>query len=244
MRPREHAFRFRQFMLYLDLEELPTLFEGTRWFSIDKANLASFRREDYLGPSDVPLREAVARRVEEATGRRPAGPIRLLTHLRYFGYVFNPVSFYYCFDESGERVETIVAEITNTPWKERHAYVLRRGEESNGALRFRFEKAFYVSPFMPMEIDYDWSFTEPGEELFVHMNLRRTGEQPKEFDATMSLERRPMTARSLNACLLRYPLMTTRVIARIYVEALRLRLKGVPSYPHESQTPKGVEARS
>ena len=100
----------------------------------------------------------------ERTGARPAGPIRLLTHLRYFGYSFNPVSFYYVFDATDTRVETIVAEITNTPWKERHAYVLPvagAARAGGRAWRFSFEKQFHVSPFMPMDMRYDWRFGAP-----------------------------------------------------------------------------------
>lgn len=142
--PRAHAFRYRLFMAYLDLTELDRVFRG-RWFwSTRRPALAWFRRADYLGDPSVPLDQAVRDCVERNTGVRPRGPIRLLTHLRYFGYVFNPVSFYYCFDTADTRVETIVAEITNTPWGERHAYVLSaRGEQP---LRFRFGKAFHVSP--------------------------------------------------------------------------------------------------
>ena len=125
MAPREHRFRYRMFMLYLDLAELPQLFDRTPFWSARRPALAWFKRSDYLGPAQVPLDQAVRDLVAQRIGARPTGPIRLLTHLRYFGYSMNPVSFYYCFDPSGQTLETIVAEITNTPWKERHQYVLR-----------------------------------------------------------------------------------------------------------------------
>ena len=123
--PRPHAFRYRVFMTYLDLGELDEVFRGRWLWSTRRPALAWMRRADYLGDPAVPLDEAVRERVARETGERPRGPIRLLTHLRMLGACFNPVSFYYCFDQAGERVETIVAEITNTPWNERHAYVLQ-----------------------------------------------------------------------------------------------------------------------
>ncbi|MEZ5451088.1 MAG: DUF1365 family protein, partial [Thiolinea sp.] len=114
--PRPHAFSYRLFMLYLDLDELPTLFKPYWLWSVDRPNLARFRRRDHLGDPQQPLSEAVRERIEQETGRRPAGPIRLLTHFSYFGYRFNPVSFYYCFDAADQQLEYIVAEVNNTPW--------------------------------------------------------------------------------------------------------------------------------
>lgn len=230
-RPVRHAFRYRVFQVYLDLAELDDVFRG-RWFwSTRRAALARFDRRDHLGDPAQPLDVAVRDLVEQATGRRPGGPIRLLTHLRYFGYVMNPVSFYYCFDATDTRVETIVADVSNTPWGERHAYVLP-GAPGHGALRFDFRKAFHVSPFMPMDQDYAWRFSAPGRRLAVHM-INRDAEGPL-FDATLALERRPITGLALAGVLLRYPAMTAQVIAAIYWQALRLWWKGVPYHPHPS----------
>ncbi|HEY5810194.1 MAG TPA: DUF1365 domain-containing protein, partial [Povalibacter sp.] len=172
LHPTPHAFRYRLFMTYLDLAEIEEAFRG-RWFwGTQPSALVRFRREDYLGDPDQPLDHAVRERVAIATGSRPVGPIRLLTHLAHFGYSFNPVSFYYCFDRSGERLESIVAEITNTPWKERHTYVLHaRKDDSSRTIHRQFAKEFHVSPFMPMDLQYDWRFSTPGRALAVHMNL-------------------------------------------------------------------------
>jgi len=181
------------------------------------------------------------------TGARPTGPIRLLTHLRFFGYSFNPVSFYYCFDEADSRVETIVAEITNTPWKERHAYVLpvTSSEPSEVAWRFRFEKQFHVSPFMPMDMRYDWRFSAPGNGLYVHMENWRDGRSA--FDATLSLKREEIGSASLARALTGFPLITTQVTSLIYWQALKLWWKGTPfvahpklSPPRTDQVPKNV----
>ncbi|HEU5134774.1 MAG TPA: DUF1365 domain-containing protein [Steroidobacteraceae bacterium] len=231
--PARNHFRYRIFMSYLDLAELPRLFEG-RWFwSARSPALAWFRRKDFLGPAHLPLDTAVRDLVEERTGARPAGRIRLLTHLRYFGYSFNPVSFYYVFDATDSRVETIVAEITNTPWKQRHAYVLPVAgarEARDAAWRFSFEKRFHVSPFMPMDMRYEWSFGAPAQGLHVHMENWRAGEP--HFDATLSLRRQEMTAGSLARALIQFPLITVRISALIYWQALKLLCKRVPFHAH------------
>jgi DUF1365 family protein len=219
--PRPHEFRYRLFMAWLDLAELDHAFRGRWLWSARRVAIARFRREDHLGDPAVPLDEAVRELVEARTGRRPNGPIRLLTHLRYFGYVFNPVSFYYCYDAAGERVECVVAEVNNTPWGERHCYVIQPNDST--------PKAMHVSPFMPMELDYRWRFSPPGEHLTVHMAL---SQGPRTlFDATLALRKRPFT----NSVLLSYPLMTLKVIAAIHWEALRLWLKGVPVHTHPAR---------
>ncbi|MDH3310240.1 MAG: DUF1365 domain-containing protein [Gammaproteobacteria bacterium] len=235
--PRPHAFGYRLFMLYLDLDEIESVFRGRWLWSTRRPALARFRRADYLGDERVPLKHAVADLVERKTGRRPAGPIRLLTHLRYFGYGFNPVSFYYCFDHTGSRVETIVAEITNTPWGERHAYVLDQADNlgSGGHYRYRFAKDFHVSPFMDMAFDYDWRFTSPGATLAVHMENFKA--RNKLFDATLALTRRDISGVALASALARYPFMTATVIAGIYWQALRLWLKRTPFHSHPAKSP-------
>jgi DUF1365 family protein len=239
--PATHEFRYRMFMMYLDLAELPSVFRRRWLWSVRRTALARFRREDHLGDPHQPLDEAVRDLVEQDTGRRPAGPIRLLTHLRYFGYVFNPVSFYYCFDEGGERLETIVAEVNNTPWGERHCYVLPQGRNrgQGGHHRYFPSKEFHVSPFMEMDVDYDWRFNTPGDRLSVHMENARQGK--KIFDATLTLERREITAASLAGVLAAYPLMTLRIIVAIHWQALRLWLKGVPVHDHPDKNKTAME---
>jgi DUF1365 family protein len=227
--PVKNAFRYSMYMLYLDLDELDEVFRGRWLWSVRRPAMAWFRRRDHLGDPDVPLNEAVRDLVESRTGRRPDGPIRLLTHPRYFGYVMNPVSFYYCFDADGKRVDTIVAEVHNTPWGEMHTYVLdAAGHERRK--RFRFDKTFHVSPFMGMDQQYDWRFVDPGERLPVHMENWEDGQLL--LDATMALKRRPITGGRLARMLVRYPFMTGKVIAAIYFQALRLWLKRCPFYPH------------
>jgi DUF1365 family protein len=228
--PVAHAFRYRVTFCWLDLAELDTVFRGRWLWSTRRPALAWLRRADYLGDPQLPLDQAVRDLVERRTGLRPTGPIRLLTQLRSFGVCFNPVSFYYCYGTSGTRVETIVAEITNTPWNERHAYVLR-GTDS--ALRYRLAKEFHVSPFMPMDLEYDWRFAPPGATLAVRMESRHAGRVV--FDASLMLRRREITGSSLANALARQPAAAIQVLGRIYWQALRLWLKRAPFHVHPSK---------
>lgn len=234
--PVGNAFIYRLFMLYLDLAELDKVFTGRWLWSVEGTNIASFLRRDHLGNPDISLDEAVRDLVEARTASRPMGPIRILTHLRYFGHCFNPVSFYYCYDEQDQEPVAVVAEIHNTPWGEEFCYVMnwQNGEEGTGFRRFRFRKVFHVSPFMPMDINYIWCFGEPGEKLLVTMENYRQGE--KLFSASLSLARQELNGKSLAMVLTSYPLMTVKVVSAIYWQALRLKLKSAPFFPHPENT--------
>jgi DUF1365 family protein len=240
--PVRNEFTYRLFMMYLDLAELAEVFRGRLLWSTDRFNLACLCRRDHLGDPAVSLAEAVRRLVLERTGVRPTGPIRLLTHLRYFGHCFNPVSFFYCYDPSGEKVETVVAEVMNTPWHERYCYVLTEtmNEHHPPWKRYRFPKTFHVSPFIDMNVRYDWRFLPPGERLQAHMEDHVEGH--KLFDATLSLRRRPITGVALARVLARYPLMTVQVVAKIHWQALRLWRKGAPFYAHPRKRKAPEEA--
>ncbi len=240
--PARHEFRASLFLMYLDLNELSTVFKG-RWFwSVERSNVATFRRRDHVGHADSSLDETIRDLVESELGSRPAGSIRLLTHLSYFGYCFNPLSIFFCFDETDERLHSIVAEVSNTPWGERHCYVLNAiseplidaqtetSQSSTGKHQFSFEKSFHVSPFMEMDLDYRWNLSGPGPKIVLHTENLRGGDTF--FDATLVLERREITTWSLAKVLARYPLMTVQVIANIHWQALRLWWKKVPYVPH------------
>jgi DUF1365 family protein len=238
--PHAHAFSYRMAQLYLDLDEIEEAFRDRWLWSVGRSNLAEWRRSDYMGPTDLSLSDAVRQCVQRETGHEPQGPIRMLSHLRYAGHVFNPVTFYYCFHADGMSLDSIVAEITNTPWGERHAYVLpaassdRRGR----ALSWCFDKQFHVSPFMAMERRYDWRFTTPSDDLRVHMKVCKGS--TCEFDATLTLQRHPLDNRSLARVLWRYPLMTAQVVGAIHWQAFRLWLKRNPVHAHpESQPTRG-----
>jgi DUF1365 family protein len=230
-RPRPHTFAYRLFMTYLDLDELPELF-ARRWLRrCARAGVIGFRRGDYLGDPGQPLPDAVRARVAEQIGRRPSGPIRMLTHLRQFGVSFNPVSFYYCFDQAGG-LDAVAAQITNTPWNERHTYVLDAADNRGDPERWRhrFRKTFHVSPFIGMDCDYEWRLTVPRRTLVVHMENHAAGELL--FDATLSLRRRELSRGSLARTLLAHPFLPARVLSRIYLQAARLWMKRTPFFAH------------
>lgn len=232
-RPVENRFRYRVFFMFLDLARLSELSRLHPLWSGAGVNIAYFRRRDHMGDPRVPLERAIRDHVHRETAVRPQGPIRLLTHLRYFGYCFNPASFYYCYDAAGENLETIVVEIHNTPWGEEHLYVLPAGKDEHPSphwRRHRFSKAFHISPFMEMGLHYDWRFREPGERLNVHMINFEKGRRL--FDASLSLERKQLTRDNLTRVLLHYPAMTAKVIFLIYWQALKLTLKGAPVHTH------------
>jgi uncharacterized protein len=239
--PVAHELRYPLFMAYLDLDELPGCLDGLGpLWSARRPALAWFRRADYLGDPGTPLDDAVRELVLARTGMRPAGPIRLLTNLRYFGQCLNPVSFYYCFDDRDEHVIAVVADVTNTPWGERYAYVMPVSCASDRGtvtlMRARLDKRLHVSPLMDMGLTYDWRLTEPAEDLIVHIESLRTCDGERLFDATLSLRRQELTPRVLRRALARYPFLTARILARIYTHALRLRLRGARCFPHPSRS--------
>jgi hypothetical protein len=254
--PVDHSFRYRFFLTYLDLAELPGVLDPYPLYSARRRAPARFRRGDYLGDPARPLDECVRDVVADAGAPRPTGPVRLLTGLRYLGHTFNPVSFYYCFDRTGRRVENVVAEVENIPWGERHAYVLERGERDGIVLTDELEKMHHVSPLMGMDQTYSFRATEPGERLQVHIEsrpreggesgsagapgrgaARSAGAPAKTFDATLSLRRRELSRPLMLGLLARYPAMSLQVVAKIYGQAARLKLKGAHYYPH----PEGAE---
>jgi len=224
-------------MLYLDLDELPGLFDGWGIASARGRAPAEFRRADHLGDPARPLAQEIRSLVAAELGRAPAGPVRLLTGMRTLGAHFDPVCFYFCFDGAGARVEAIVAEVTNTPWGECHAYVLApdAARAAGSIMRGRFEKRFHVSPFMGMDHTYAWRITEPGVQLIVHVESERGGRPA--FEATLSLARRALSARSLAGLLARHPLLPARILTRIYANGLAVWAKGAGYHPNPSGAP-------
>ena len=238
-----HELKMAIFMVYLDLAELPELFDGYRIASARRRALLEFRRADHLGDPAVALADEARALVAARTGRAPAGPVRLLTNLRTLGHSFNPVSFFYCHEGPGPRVQALVAEVTNTPWGERHAYVLEPdpSRPAGSVMRGRVEKTFHVSPFMGMDHIYDWRATDPGEQLIVHIDSERDGRVA--FDATLSLRRRELSASALERLVVRHPLQTLRSMGRIYLEGARVWRKGARYVPNPTGAPLLGRAR-
>lgn len=238
--PIEHSFRYPLFLMYLDLDELPGVLDPFPLFSARRPAPAHFQRANYMGDPDRPLAECARDAIEAETGSRPAGPVRLLANLRYLGHVFNPVSFYYCFEQSGERVDAIVADVNNIPWGERHPYVLARGSRRGAVLTDELDKTLHVSPLMGMDQTYGFRASEPGERLSVHIESRPADSGGKAFDATLSLHRHELSRARLAGMLARYPAMSLQTVAKIYAQSLRLKLKGARYFPHpEGKKPRG-----
>ena len=220
-------FCHRLALAYVDLAELPSLLDGRL---LRRApGLLRFRRRDYLGDRGVALDVAVRDRAAQLTGSRPTGPIRVLTQLRSFGLCFNPVSFYYCLDADGEGLQCVLAEVTSTPWGERHAYVLDEARDDSPVIRGTFAKELHVSPFQGMDHVYQARATAPGQTASVQIDSERDGRVV--FDATLALSRRELTRGAVARMLTRYPLATARVLALIYGHALGLKLAGARYHP-------------
>ena len=197
-----------------------------------KLGLASFRRRDHFGNQDVPLNQAVRQLVKERTGHWPTGPISLLTNLSCLGYCFNPISVYYCFEPAGESLQWIVLEVTNTPWGEQHCYVLDATQPAarGRGWSFSFAKDLHVSPFMPMEMQYDCWVGQPGDRLGLAIHVHK-GAEPV-LETSLALKRRPLNGPELFRCLVRHPAMAAQVTARIHWQAIKLWCKRVPFFAH------------
>jgi uncharacterized protein len=235
--PKAHSFAYPVFMAFVDVDRLPELMRVSPFCGYNRWGWTSYCERDHFGDPAIALRERLKLAAEQSGMTLPDGPVFLLTHLRYLGYVFNPVSFYYCYDRAGN-VQMMLAEVNNT-FGETHNYWLDASNRhpSATAHRFKTPKRIHVSPFMGMQMEYDWIFTAPGEQLVAHMKTVADGRSF--FDATLQLERREWTRRELHRTLARYPFMTARVIGAIHWEALKLWAKGVPVFSHVG---KGSEA--
>ena len=233
-RPKIHNFSYRIFLMYLDLAELPTLFEGSHLWQVGGRGIATFRRSDYYGDPAHTIENEIRDLVERETGERPDGPVRMLTNLRYLGHCFNPISIYYCFAADGETLAAAVAEVTNIPWGERHAYVLKA--DADGRIDREVDKELHVSPFMPMNQVYRCRVMVPADSLSVSFASTQDGEPV--FGAALTMQRSEITPRSLRRVLVRHPAMTLSVVRRIYSQALRLRSKGLHVYRHATVPPR------
>ncbi|MEX1219596.1 MAG: DUF1365 domain-containing protein, partial [Solirubrobacterales bacterium] len=215
--------------VYLDLNEIPEVMSLHPLWSTRPRSPVGFRRSDYLAPSDRPLDGSVRDQVQRQTGSRPAGPIRMLTNLRCLGLIENPVTFYYCFAPGGEKLEAVLAEVTNTPWGDRHSYVLDGVERDGAVVSSRREKAMHVSPLMDMDHVYALRFGVPGATLPVHIASSKDGEAA--FDATLRLSRTEITRSAISRTLVAYPPMSWRVLSGIYRQAAITWLRGAPFHP-------------
>mgnify|MGYP003122867244 FL=1 len=228
-RTTSHEFCYPLFFFYLDLDELDEVFRAAPLVSTRRFSLVRYNRADYVGEADQPLTDSIRKIVQTDAGIEFDGPIRMLAHVRYASFVFNPISLYYCFHADGQSPAAVIAEVTNTPWRERHCYVIP-WESNHRVQRHRCEKAFHVSPFLPMDLEYQWRLSNPGRSLSIH--LEDHDQDGCLFDSTLLMKRKPLTPTQLAKTLLRFPLMTGQVVGGIYWQAFRLWLKKTPSFPH------------
>ena len=235
---RKHEFSYGVFLALLDIDRIPELMRVSRLTSYNAWNWASFDERDHFGNPQLTLRERLALDAAAHGLVLPGGPIYLLTHLRYLGYCFNPISLFYCHD-SGGHLRMVLAEVCNT-FGERHNYWLPAGDGATlrHTLRHTLPKQMHVSPFMDMGLDYAFALTKPGERLTAHMSTIENGTAT--FDATLILKREPWGAKAIHRALWRHPWMTLKVVAAIHWEALRLWAKGVPVFTHPARRKQHV----
>ena len=215
--PRRNTFRYPVSYFLLDLDELGEVDRRLTLFSRNRSNVVSFRDRDYLDGDETPLKEAVVRFCAERGA--VVDRVLTLTQLRVFGYVFNPVTFHWCYGPDGQ-LAGIVAELSNT-FGERLPELL-----VGPSLRYEHAKRLHVSPFFGLDLDYEYAFSEPGEELWARIHVREGEKRP--LTAVLHLERHELTNASLARMLVRYPLMPLQVTALIHWQALRLIAKRVP----------------
>jgi DUF1365 family protein len=242
-RPREHRFTYGLFMAWLDIDRIPELMAKSRWSSYNRFNWASYYERDHFGDPAISLRERLAEDANKHGVKLPNGKIFLLTHLRYLGYCFNPISLYFCYDPVGG-LDTVLAEVNSTFGESSNYWLSPKNRQpAQNTLRYRAPKNMHVSPFMGMDLDYEFVLSKPGEKMLAHMNVIERhparNESPHLFDTTLTVEHRPWAA--LTGALRRHPWMTAKVIGAIHWEALCLYLKRVPVFTHPARLRPPVE---
>jgi len=250
--PVKHAFTYPMFMPLIDLDELDALQSSVKGFGLHFMNFARFRPADYLRGHNhqhrdevaniatdnkvMFLKAAVVDKVESLTGERVDGRVMLLCQLRYAGLYFSPLNLYYLYDEH-DNWRWVLAEVSNTPWNERHYYVLPAKNDWSGS-SWKEDKAFHVSPFNPMSQQYNWRLRAPEKQVLLHLDIHSMEGDKKVLDATMLMKRQPFTSKVLWHLIARTPIQTVKIVTGIYWQALRLWLKGAPFYSHLPSVPQ------
>lgn len=228
--PVKHKFSYKIRMFFLNIDEIQEAFKSIPFASVEKFNLLAFWRKNYLPCKDnKSIREAVETHLKDHGHTDMPHKIFILTHLSYFGYCYNPVSFYYCYDKN-EQLTYLLAEVNNTPWNERHVYVQKIPTQNKPIVRLK--KELHVSPFLPMDLEYKWVLNIPAETIKISMACIK--EKPV-FFACMKLAKKELSPMQVLLALLVNPFATQLVLIRIYWQALFLFIKRAPFYAHASR---------
>jgi DUF1365 family protein len=238
--PVKHSLGYPMIQVWLNVAKLSEVDEVSRWWSSSRFNLVQFRRSDYL-PGNEDLYNQVKSLIRERCNRDFHGEVYLLANLRYWGVCYNPACFYCCY-EDGQLVY-FLCEVHNTPWGERFTYIHKLNKTlvksphltdqllaDSGRQTCRFKKSLHVSPFMPMELDYQWNYQVNDDKFVISMHLH--DQEKTVFSSTLKLDGRPLNQREASLIPFRYPLLCIKVILRIYWNALVIWLKGVPFLTH------------
>ena len=225
---KSNAFKYSMFLTALDLDELNQGFSIGRWFAVEKWAVLSFRHSDYLDGEGKLTRQKVWDKVMSLGGENLDGKVTLLGQLRCFGIYFSPVNFYYCHDQAGE-LAYLVAEVSNTPWNERHCYLVEHKQNTVT------DKTFHVSPFMNEDMAYHWRFTPLNPRLYLNIDNVAPGGKTL-FDATIVMDRQTFTRGNLIKQLIKIPAMTVKTMLGIYWQAAKIYLKGIPYVPYTKKS--------
>jgi hypothetical protein len=229
--PKQHEFSYKLFMFCFDINDLPNSFKDIKHVSIEQFNWFSFRRKNYLSDPEIPMDEYLRQLVVAKFDSYPKGKIYLLTNLSCLGYCFNPISLYFIFDETNQQLDYLILEVTNTPWGNKHNYVLASSSRlKNEIYDFQFQKELHVSPFMAMNYEYQFNLKLNKQKIIVHMENHIDGK--KDFDVTLILTASAQKETAFKNVFRQYPLITYKVAAAIYWQALKLWIKGVPFHAH------------
>lgn len=220
--PKKHQFNYNIFLFWLDLDELKDVEKHVRGFSLTSFAPAQFKRSDYLGSNDQPLQQSILEKMSELAGKPLTGKVFLLGQVRVFGLYFSPANFYYLRDSEGVYTH-VLAEVSNTPWNERHYYLVDLHDQKDT------DKAFHVSPFNPIDMQYQWKIPQPNQKLALNLSCKK---ETRHFDAGLQLVKQELNSKSLFNVMLSIPSMTLKTVFGIYWQALKLFVKGMPIYSH------------
>jgi DUF1365 family protein len=223
LEPVKHDFLYNIHMPCIDIDEIDTLSQQSRLLGQKWWNILRFKREDYVGTGD--LKSAVQSKIKALTGESIEGRVMLLCQLRCFGIYFSPVNFYYVYDQQ-DNWRYLLAEVSNTPWNERHYYAVPAGDS------WQHDKAFHVSPFNPMDQQYQWQLAPLDELAQLKINVHK---QDKVFEAGIKLHRTAISAGLLTKLLIKTPIMPVKILFGIYSHAFKLWLKSAPFYSHPGE---------